>query len=220
MKPQINKAIASRYSALAQSACCLSCGGAIDYAEASPGEVCLDLGSGRGYDVLRLADEVGKDGYAYGVDIAEGMLEKARGEAAKLGIENVAFLACPFHAIPLPDASIDLVISNCAINHAPDKWEVWREIHRLLKPGGRFAISDIFAVSEVPAHFASDPEAVAACWGGAIPKADYLEAIRAAGFSDARLLEESAPYAKGEIEVVSFTIAGNKAGVSKSTSCC
>ena len=142
--PQV-QAIDARYSALSSGSCCLSCGGAIDHAKPRPGEICLDLGSGRGQDVLRLAEAVGPDGFAYGLDVAAGMLDTARRTAAKLGVANVAFLQSELERIPLPDKSVDLVISNCTINHAADKPAVWAEIHRVLKNGGRFVVSDIYA---------------------------------------------------------------------------
>lgn len=205
-------AIDQRYGALAESTCCLSCGGAIRYAEARPGETCLDLGSGRGQDVLRLAEAVGPSGYAWGLDVSDGMLDKARRSAEKMGVKNAGFLKSPLERIPLGDATVDLVVSNCTINHASDKAAVWSEIHRVLKPGGRFVISDIYSVEEVPEEFRNDPEAVAECWAGAVPKDVYLATVEAAGLAGPEILEESAPYAKGRIQVASFTLAGVKAG--------
>ncbi len=205
-------AIDQRYSGLAESTCCLSCGGAIRYAEAQPGEVCLDLGSGRGQDVLRLAEAVGPTGYAFGLDVSDGMLERARRNAEKTGIENVAFLKSPLEVIPLPDATVDLVVSNCTINHASDKAAVWSEIHRVLRPGGRFVVSDIYAVADVPAEYRNDPEAIAECWAGAVRRAQYLATVMAAGLIRVEVIEESAPYEKGRIQVASFTLAGLKAG--------
>jgi arsenite methyltransferase len=204
------KPIESRYNALAEEICCLSCGGAVNYAGVSEKEICIDLGSGRGTDVLRMAGLTGPGGFVYGIDIADAMLEKARINAEKLGITNVQFLKSELSAIPIPGGIADLVISNCTINHAQDKQAVWNEIYRLLKKGGRFVISDIYSPDEVPENFRNDPQAVAECWGGAIPKDKYLDMIRNAGFENIRIIEESGPYAKGSIEVASFTLSGVK----------
>lgn len=204
------KEIDKRYSELAESNCCLSCGGAINYSSPFPGEVCVDLGSGRGADALRLAEEVGPKGLVYGIDISDGMLRKAARNAEKLGIGNVRFLKSPLEALPVNSSTVNLVISNCTINHATDKQAVWSEIFRILKKGGRFVVSDIYSIEDVPDEFRNDPEAVAECWAGAIRKELYLEILNNCGFKDIKILEESQPYAKGKIEVASFTIAGFK----------
>jgi ubiquinone/menaquinone biosynthesis C-methylase UbiE len=179
-----------------------------------PGQVCVDLGSGRGTDVLRLAEQVAPTGKAYGIDITEVMLEKARKTAEKMGISNAAFLRADLEALPLPDSSVDWVTSNCVLNHASDKSKVWREIARILRPGGRFVVSDIYAVEPVPEVYRCDPAAIAECWAGAILKEDYVTTIAAAGLVDFRILEESAPYKKGNAIVASFTIAGARSGAS------
>lgn len=204
------KAIDTRYSELSQSSCCLSCGGAITYSEPKPGEVCVDLGSGRGNDVIRIAEKVGPEGFVYGIDISEGMLRKARKTAERLKIENVSFLESPLEEIPLEDCSVDLLISNCTINHAADKQAVWDEVYRVLKKGGRFVVSDIYSLAPVPEKYANDPEAIAECWAGAVVKDEYLATLKKAGFTSVSILEESDPYPKGEIEVASFTIASVK----------
>lgn len=205
-----------RYDQLADDSCCLSCGGAINYSKAAKGEVCVDLGSGRGTDVLRLAGEVGPEGYAYGLDISDGMIAKAAKNASKLGIENVSFKKCSLESLPLKDNSAHLVISNCTINHAEDKQMVWNEIYRILKSGGRFVVSDIYSLQPVPEKYKNDPVAVSECWAGAVTKYMYMEQLNKAGFSSVSIIEESQPYKKGEIEVSSFTIAGTK----KSCCCC
>ena len=110
----------------------------------------------------------------------------------------------------LPDASADVVVSNCAINHAPDKEAVYREIHRVLRPGGRFVVSDVIAERELPEAVRSDPAAWAACYGGAIPEADYLAAARRAGFAELQVLERTEPYDKGGVRVLSLTLRGTK----------
>jgi ubiquinone/menaquinone biosynthesis C-methylase UbiE len=208
---QITDAINIRYSELAETSCCLSCGGAINHSEPKPGEVCVDLGSGRGTDVIRLAQEVGENGFAYGIDISDGMLAKARKNAQKLGITNADFKKSNLEQIPLSDGSVDLLISNCTINHADDKQTVWNEVHRILKPGGRFVVSDIYSLQPVPEEYRTDPAAVAECWAGSVTRQQYVQQLNQAGFTDVQILEESEPYPKGQIEVVSWTILGFKA---------
>lgn len=210
-------AIGERYSGLAESTCCLSCGGAVDLAEPQPGEVCVDLGSGRGQDVLRLAEAAGPAGFAYGIDVSEGMLSRARRTAEKLGVENARFVQSELERIDLPDETADLVISNCTINHAGDKQRVWDELYRITKPGGRFVISDIYSLEPVPERYRDDPKAVAECWAGAVPRNEYLDTVAKAGFSEVSVLEESPAYPKGEIHVASFTISGRKQA---KRSCC
>jgi ubiquinone/menaquinone biosynthesis C-methylase UbiE len=203
---EINK----RYSELAESTCCLSCGGASNYAEAGPKEVCVDLGSGRGTDVLRLAEEVGPDGFVYGIDISDGMIGKAKSTAGRLGITNVDFIQSELEKIKLNDCIADLVISNCTINHASDKQAVWNEVFRILKKGGRFVVSDIYAANPIPEEYRNDPEAIAECWAGSVTREEYLQQLETAGFSSLRIIEESTPYEKGKAIVASWTIAGVK----------
>lgn len=199
-----------RYSQLANESCCLSCGGAIKFANAVNNEICVDLGSGRGTDVIRLAENVGSQGFVYGIDIAKGMIAKANELAKNLGVTNVTFIQSTLEKIPIETSSVDLVISNCTLNHAVDKISVWKEIFRILKPGGRFIISDIYAMEPVPDQFKNDPKAVAECWAGAVTREEYLFHIEAAGFNNIEILEQSAPYPKGSIMVISWTIKGFK----------
>ena len=203
-------AINKRYSELAATECCLSCGGALNYTEAQPGEVCVDLGSGRGTDAIRLAETVGKGGFVYGIDISDGMIEKAMKTAERMGVSNVDFIKSPLEEIKLVDDIADLVVSNCTINHASDKQAVWNEIYRILKKRGRFVISDIYSTSPVPEQYKNDPEAIAECWAGSVTRDEYLNQLETAGFSTITILEESAPYPKGEVLVISWTIAGEK----------
>jgi ubiquinone/menaquinone biosynthesis C-methylase UbiE len=204
--PEINK----RYSELADSSCCLSCGGAINYTDAQPGEVCVDLGSGRGTDVLRLAEIVGEGGFVYGIDISDGMIERARDTAARLGIENAEFIQSTLENLRLGDEIADIVISNCTINHASDKQSVWNEVFRILKKGGRFVVSDIYSAIEIPEEYRNDPVAIAECWAGSVTKDVYLEQLNIAGFQSVRTIEESAPYEKGKVMVSSWTLTGVK----------
>lgn len=207
------EAVKVRYGKLAESSCCLSCGAAFTHAKPVPGEVCVDLGSGRGHDVIRMAEAVGSEGRAFGIDISERMITKARRNAAKLGIDNAEFIMSELESIPLDNDSADLLISNCTLNHAADKQRVWDEISRVLKPGGRFAVSDIYSLQPVPAEYARDPQAVAECWAGAVTKEEYFDHLSRAGFSEITILEESEPYEKGKVQVASFTIHAYKEGV-------
>jgi ubiquinone/menaquinone biosynthesis C-methylase UbiE len=204
------KEIKNRYSTLAESSCCLSCGGAINYSGAAEGEVCVDLGSGRGTDVMRLAETVGDSGFVYGIDISEGMLQKAVNTAERLDVKNVRFINSSLEKILLNDCIADLVISNCTINHSSDKQAVWNEVFRILKKGGRFVVSDIYSLSNVPEEYRNDPVAVSECWAGSVTRDEYLEQLSKAGFKQISILEESAPYKKAEIMVSSWTVSGVK----------
>ncbi|MEI6576578.1 MAG: methyltransferase domain-containing protein [Bacteroidota bacterium] len=204
------KEIDKRYSALAETDCCLSCGGAINLADPQLGDVCVDLGSGRGTDALRMAEIVGDTGFIYGIDISGGMIDKARKSAEKFGVLNVCFIQSELEQITLPDRTADLVISNCTLNHASDKLAVWKEIFRILKKDGRFVISDIYATLPIAEEYRTDPVAVAECWAGAITRDEYMRHLEEAGFVTVEILEESAPYKKGQAEVASFTLAGKK----------
>ena len=203
---EINK----RYSELAESTCCLSCGGALNYSNATAGEICVDLGSGRGSDVIRLAEMVGNTGYAYGIDISEGMIKKSNETAERLGVTNVEFINSTLEEIKLKSDTADLVISNCTINHSANKQKVWNEVARILKQGGRFVVSDIYSLESVPEEYRNDPAAVAECWAGSVTREEYLEQLSNAGFRAVTVLEESVPYEKGKIKVVSWTISGTK----------
>jgi len=203
-------AINVRYGGLADSDCCLSCGGAINFSKPIIGEVCVDLGSGRGTDVMRMAEEVGESGFVYGIDISDKMIEKARQNAAKFEVKNVGFLCCELENIDIAEEIADLVISNCTINHAADKEAVWSEIYRILKKGGRFVVSDIYSTSPIAAEFRKDPVAVAECWAGAVTRNEYLNTLVKNGFTGIKIIEESKPYKKGKAEVASLTITGKK----------
>ena len=206
----ITESINERYTSLSETSCCLSCGGAINHAKPQPGETCVDLGSGRGNDVIRLAEEVGENGFVFGIDISEGMIAKANATLEKFEVQNARILKAELESLPLRDDSIHLVISNCTINHASDKPAVWSEVYRILKSGGRFVVSDIYAVQPIAEKYRNDPAAVAECWAGSVTRAEYLTMLEKAGFNDIKIFEESEPYAKGQAEVASFTISGRK----------
>ncbi len=206
----LSGSIAKRYDALSAKDCCLSCGGAFSLAEIKAGDVCIDLGCGKGHDVLRMATLAGDNGMAWGVDISDGMLDTANRHAQVMGFENVRFIKSELEQIDLASDFADVVISNCTINHSLEQDMVWREIFRILKPGGHFVVSDIYATEKVPDIFRNDSEMVAQCWAGAVTKSQYMQHIEDAGFSQSEVLEESNPYDKGSIQVASFTIKGTK----------
>jgi len=205
---QLQTAVLARYGTLASTCGSLSCGAALDRAAPAPGETVVDLGCGRGGDVVRAAALVGPLGLAVGVDLSEEMLAAAARRAAL--VTNVRFVRSALAPLELADASADVVVSNCAINHAPDKAAVYREIERVLRPGGRFVVSDVVAERELPEAVRSDPAAWAACYGGAITEAATLAAARGAGLEDVRVLERTEPYEKGSVRVLSLTLHGTK----------
>ncbi len=203
-------AINIRYSKLAETSCCLSCGGAINHAGASAGEICADLGSGKGIDVIKLAEAVGPEGKVYGVDISDGMIIKARKNALKFDVKNVEFIQSELEFLPFKDNELDLIISNCTIKQGDEKREMWKESFRLLRKGGRLISSDIYSLEEVPEEYRNDPEAIAECWAGSVTKEEYLDQLEAAGFKNLDILEESDPYPKSHIQCVSWTIRAYK----------
>jgi arsenite methyltransferase len=158
------------------------CGNPTALAELSPGEVVLDLGSGGGIDVLLSARRVGPTGKAYGLDMTAEMLELARANAAKAGATNVEFLQGTIESIPLPDGSVDVIISNCVINLSSDKDQVLREAFRVLKPGGRMAVSDLVLTREVPAEVRADLNLWTGCVAGSLLESEYTNKLSRAGF--------------------------------------
>ena len=160
----------------------LGCGNPTALAELKPGETVLDLGSGGGIDVLLSAKRVGPKGKAYGLDMTDEMLALARENQRKAGIPNVEFLKGEIEGIPLPDNSVDVIISNCVINLSADKDQVLREAFRVLKPGGRFAVSDIVVRGEVPAEIRRNMELWVGCMAGALEEGEYLAKLTRAGF--------------------------------------
>ena len=162
----------------------LGCGNPTALAELREGEVVLDLGSGGGIDVLLSARRVGPTGKAYGLDMTDEMLALARENARKAGAENVEFLKGEIESIPLPDASVDVIISNCVINLSGDKGRVLREAFRVLKPGGRFAVSDVVVRGEVPAEVKRSVELWIGCVAGALEEREFEALLRDAGFEN------------------------------------
>lgn len=179
----------------------LSCGNPTAIASIRPGEVVVDLGSGGGLDVFLASKQVGPNGKAIGIDMTPEMIERARTNAQNGGYANVEFHLATIDHLPLPDASVDCVISNCVINLAPDKPAVFREIARVLKPAGRVAVSDIALKGELPRAIAESLAAYVGCIAGAIKIDDYRQGLLSAGFEHVQVVDSGADlnaYAKVE----------------------
>ncbi len=168
------------------------CGNPTALANLKEGEIVLDLGSGAGLDVFMAARQVGKTGYVIGVDMTPAMIEKAKENAEKLGVTNVEFRFGDIDELPVENDSVDVIISNCVINLAPDKGKVFREAFRVLRPSGRMLISDIVLEASLPQETRDEVTTYTGCLGGAILKEEYLQQIRDAGFSDVRIVSEAA----------------------------
>lgn len=177
----------------------LGCGNPTALVSLTSGQTVLDLGSGGGIDVLLSAKRVGPTGFAYGLDMTDEMLALAEKNRAEAGAENVLFLKGHIEDIPLPDNCVDVVISNCVINLSADKDAVLREAFRVLKPGGRFAVSDVVVDGELPNSVRRDMEAYVGCVAGALEKQDYLRRLKAAGFEDA-FIEPTRRYTFTDLE--------------------
>jgi arsenite methyltransferase len=162
----------------------LGCGNPTALAELNPGETVLDLGSGGGIDVLLSARHVGPEGKAYGLDMTDEMLSLARENQLKAGVKNVEFLKGEIESIPLPDNHVDVIISNCVINLSGDKDRVLREAFRVLRPGGRFAVSDVVVLGDVPAEIRRSVELWAGCVAGALHQDAYRSKLAEAGFEN------------------------------------
>lgn len=185
----------------------LGCGTPLELAALQPGETVLDLGSGGGLDCFYAAKLVGPTGHVIGVDMTPDMLALANANKAKVGLENVEFRQGYLEALPLPDASVDVIISNCVINLSADKDTTFREAFRVLKPGGRVAFSDEVAQVEIPGGLRKNMQSWAACVSGAIRADQYQAKMEQAGFRDVRMT--GAPGAIGLIYSAKFT--GRKA---------
>jgi SAM-dependent methyltransferase len=162
----------------------LGCGLPTQYAGLAAGQIVLDLGSGAGNDVFVARSIVGEQGRVIGLDMTPEMVDQARANNRRLGFANVEFILGEIEAIPLPDSSVDVVLSNCVLNLVPDKQRAYREIYRVLKPGGHFSISDIVVEGELSPAIQEAAELYAGCVAGALPRRDYLAAIAAAGFQE------------------------------------
>jgi arsenite methyltransferase len=191
------------------------CGNPTAIAALQPGQVVLDLGSGGGIDCFLAAKMVGETGKVYGVDMTPEMIALARKNAAKVGASNVEFRLGEIEHLPIGDASVDVIISNCVINLSPEKEQVFAEAFRVLKPGGRLQVSDIVWTKPVPDAIKNDMEEWAGCIAGALVEGDYLAKIRAAGFQDVQSTRSE--YA-GREGIASAAVVAVKPGVA--AACC
>lgn len=200
----------------------LSCGNPLAFGYINPGDVVLDLGSGAGKDVFLAAQKVGDTGRAIGIDMTAEMLTLARRNAVKFlettGLSNVEFREGHIEKLPVEDNSVDLVISNCVINLSPDKPQVFREVYRVLKPGGRMIVSDIVLNRPLPESARNDADLYAACIAGALLREDYIAAARAAGFQTVEILSDQTYQAAGACDdpitsSTSDTLAGVAASI-------
>lgn len=189
----------------------IGCANPVALAQLEPGEDVLDLGSGGGIDVLLSARRVGPNGRAYGLDMTEDMLQLARANQARAGVTNAEFLEGRIEAIPLPDRSVDVVVSNCVINLSADKDAVFAEVHRVLRPGGRMAVADVVADRAPDTELLADDAAWAACIAGAVTRDRYRAQLDAAGLTDIEVVD-SHPVADGFWSV--FVRARKPAGTS------
>ena len=183
------------------------CGNPVALASLKEGEVVLDLGSGAGLDMFVASKKVGESGKVIGIDMTPAMIEKARRNADELGIKNVDFRYGDIEDMPVEDNSVDVVISNCVINLAPDKGKVFREAYRVLKPGGRVMVSDIVLSKPLPKEISDEVITYTGCIGGAILDEEYLQHMRDAGFADARITSRAGSSLYG---AYSAYVAGTK----------
>jgi len=197
----------------------LGCGTPTQAIPIQAGDIVLDLGSGAGIDAFLAAQSVGPQGRVIGVDMTPEMIERARANAQKVGLANVEFRLGEIEHLPVADNSIDLILSNCVINLVADKSRVFAEMHRVLKPGGQFSVSDMVTLGEVPAEIREDVALWTGCIAGALDREEYLRLLRLAGFRDVRVESESireAPWnnfqdeAVPEFAIASITVVGRK----------
>jgi arsenite methyltransferase len=206
---QLHQEIQTRYETESTGCCSLGCGSTLEALGILPGEHILDLGCGRGEETLEAASLTGALGLATGLDLTDAMIAKAIENAVGAGIKNAAFVQGDIENLPFAGESFDGVMSNCVINHAPDKGKVYREIRRVLRTGGRFVVADAVTKNPLPKDVKNDPEAWAQCFGGAVTEKEYLEAIWSAGFSELYILSRR-EYVKNGYDFISLTIKAVK----------
>lgn len=190
----------------------LGCGTPAEFADIHPGMTVLDLGSGAGIDVFLAAKEVGPAGHVIGVDMTKEMVKRARENKAKLGAENTEFRLGEIENLPVDSGTVDRIISNCVINLVPDKRDAFREMHRVLKPGGKFAVSDIVSVGSIPPSIRGDMAEWAGCVAGAVERDEYVALVSEAGFTDVTIARERGyTLAEGStFGLLSVTVTGTK----------
>lgn len=182
----------------------LGCGNPVAIASLKPGEIVLDLGSGAGFDVFLAVRKVGKEGRVIGVDMTDEMLEKARENAKKGGFDNVEFRKGDIEDLPVENEEVDVVISNCVINLAPNKEKVFIETYRVLKPGGRLMVSDVVLTKPLPDKIKNDEELLSGCVAGAILKQNYLKLLEKTGFRNITINKETSGFLKGYTASITF----------------
>lgn len=190
----------------------LGCGNPLALGEIRPGDTVVDLGSGAGLDCFLAAKKVGPSGKVIGVDMTDEMLEKARANAKKHGFINVDFRKGYIDRLPVDDSSVNVIISNCVINLAPDKKAVFRDAYRVMKKGGRMFVSDIVLVAELSPEQRNDPELIAGCVGGALLREDYLAAVKDAGFRIEKIDEDTeiGRIQYGGLPIISLKLVASK----------
>lgn len=201
--------IIDRYTVESSKNCNLSCGSNLDHLDLLAGESILDLGCGKGRETMMAAKLVGPAGRATGLDITQAMIAVALAQSKIAEVENAEFVQGEIENLPFMEDTFDAVMSNCVINHARSKPAVFAEIYRVLKPGGRFVISDAVTRHPLPDTVKSDPQAWAECYGGAITKEEYLAGIENAGFTQIQILSQR-EYVKNSYDFISLIIIGYK----------
>ncbi len=208
MKDLLEK-IKDRYERESKSDCTLGCGTNLLYLNLTQGERILDMGCGKGRETIQAAKMVGEYGLAVGLDITDNMIDTARKNAEDENLKNTEFVLGNIENLEFEDNFFDAVISNCVINHAKDKYMVYKEIYRVLQSRGRFIISDAVTKNPLPESIKNDPNHWAECFGGAVTKEEYLESINKAGFSKIEILNQR-EYLKNGYDFISLTIKAYK----------
>lgn len=206
---EIKTEIQKRYTEESKNSCNLSCGNNLDFLQIKKGDIILDLGCGRGEDTIQASLLTGPKGIAHGLDLTEAMIDKARVHATELGTKNVIFTQGDIEALSYEDEIFNSVMSSCVINHAKSKVQVYKEIYRVLKSGGKFVISDAVTKYPLPEEVKNDPEAWAQCYGGSITEEEYLESIKSAGFDNIEILKRR-EYLKNGYDFISLTLLAYK----------
>ena len=205
----MQKVIVKRYTKESAKCSNLSCGSNLGFMDIELGEYVLDLGCGRGSETIEAARLAGQKGKAIGLDITPAMIIQAKAQAAAVGVQNIDFVHGDIESLPFEDMTFHAVMSNCVMNHARSKKAAYKEIHRVLKTGGRFVISDAVTKDPLPDFVKNDPQAWADCFGGAVTEKEYLDSIQDAGFEEVTLLHRR-EYIKNGYDFISLTILARK----------